>query len=81
MKIYKDGFYKGDVAKEIVNFMKENDYAMTLLFGNNAIAEEYGCEGIPYLVVIDKEGNIAFKHTGYAPGLDENLVIWSEALL
>ncbi len=63
------------------SFMEEHDYAMTLLYGNNELAEEYGVQGIPFLCVIDPEGKIRYKQTGYDEGLDEKLVFWTEDLV
>ena len=62
-------------------FMDEHNYAMTLLYGNNDLTQAYGIQGIPFLCVIDKEGNIRYKQTGYEDGLDEKLIFWTEDLL
>ena len=62
-------------------FMDKNNYKMTLLFGNDDLVSAYEIKGIPYLCVIDKEGNIRFKETGYSESLQEKLVWWTEDLL
>jgi thiol-disulfide isomerase/thioredoxin len=62
-------------------FMQENGYGMTLLYGTNDLSQKYGFDGIPYLCVIDKEGNIRFEEKGFAPELKENLAFWTEDLL
>ncbi|MFH1687441.1 MAG: redoxin domain-containing protein [bacterium] len=62
-------------------FMTDNSYGMTLLFGNNQTARDYGVTGIPYLCVIDQEGVIQYEHPGYSEELGEDLVWWTEDLL
>ncbi|RKX25354.1 MAG: hypothetical protein DRP45_06120, partial [Candidatus Zixiibacteriota bacterium] len=62
-------------------FMSDNDYAMTLLYGTDSLAAAYGIRGIPYLCVIDREGKLRFEEIGYAPGLAENLIWWTNDLL
>lgn len=37
------------------------------------LGRPYGVQGIPYLVLIDKEGVIQAIHTGYSPGQEERL--------
>ncbi|MFH1374637.1 MAG: redoxin family protein [bacterium] len=61
-------------------FMAENGYDMTLLYGTNDLATAYGINGIPYLCVIDKNGSIRYEESGYSDGLLENLIWWTEAL-
>ncbi len=62
-------------------YMKEHEYGMTLLYGNDELAKAYGISGIPFLCVIDKEGKIRYRHTGYSDGLGEKLFWWTEDLL
>jgi len=63
-----------------LRFLKNNEYAMKLLYGNNDLAKAYGVTGIPYLCVIDKNGKIRFEETGYSPNLLEKLVWWTSDL-
>ncbi|MEE9441744.1 MAG: TlpA disulfide reductase family protein [candidate division Zixibacteria bacterium] len=67
--------------KKQIKYMDENDYAMTLLYGNDELVKLYGISGIPTLVVIDKEGNIRYKETGYSEALSDYLIYWTEDLL
>ncbi|MBZ0263951.1 TlpA family protein disulfide reductase [bacterium] len=61
-------------------FMEENDYTMTLLFGNDELTKAYGVTGIPTLFVIDGNGNIRYKEVGFEEGLREKLTWWVEDL-
>ncbi len=67
--------------KKPAKFLKEHDYAMTLLYGNNDLTTEFGVRGIPFLCVIDQNGHIRYKETGYSDRLGENLVYWTNDLL
>ncbi len=62
-------------------YMEENDYDMTLLYGTDELAKEYGVKGIPHLCVIDREGKIRFEGGGVHAGLLENLIWWTNDLL
>jgi thiol-disulfide isomerase/thioredoxin len=57
-------------------YIQKNRYGMTLLYGNNELPKAYGFTGIPWICVIDQEGNIAFEHSGYSPELPELLDFW-----
>jgi thiol-disulfide isomerase/thioredoxin len=57
-------------------YMAENNYAMTLLFGDEGVAESYEIKGIPYICAIDAAGNIRFEEKGYEEGLSEKLSWW-----
>ena len=64
-----------------LKFMQDNGYGMTLLYGTKELAMAYGIEGIPFLCVIDKDGKIRYKETGYSEQLGENLIWWTQDLL
>ena len=60
--------------------MKDKGYGMTLLFGDDGIAEAYGVTGIPYTCVIDRTGVIRYEQVGYSSELKEKLKWWVEDL-
>ncbi len=62
------------------DYMLENDYAMTLLFGTDGVYRQYGGDGIPHIIVIDKQGKIAYEHLGFSEDLEFRLQAWTEAL-
>jgi len=66
--------------EQVIAFMEERDYAMELLFGNNQLPKDYGFTGIPYICVIDPEGNIRYELNGYNSELPELLDFWVEDL-
>lgn len=61
-------------------YFSENAFAMTLLFGEDSMAKDYGFDGIPYICVIDKRGQVAFQQAGYSPTLEASLTYWVQAL-
>lgn len=61
-------------------YFSDNSFAMTLLFGKDSMAKEYGFDGIPYICIIDKNGRVAYDQSGYSDTLEDNLSYWAEAL-
>jgi thiol-disulfide isomerase/thioredoxin len=54
---------KGFVAEQKLTYRQ-------LMDTDGRVANAYGVEGIPTLVVIDKKGNIALTHVGYTKDVD-----------
>lgn len=71
---------KSTPPSEIIGFMESGGYSMTLLLGNDELPKAYGFDGIPYICVIDKQGKIAYEHSGYSKDLPELLNFWVEDL-
>ncbi len=65
---------------QVLAYMREGNYSMKLLFGNNELPKAYGFTGIPYICVIDKQGNIAFELNGYSKDIPELMDFWVEDL-
>jgi thiol-disulfide isomerase/thioredoxin len=80
VKVYSINVWERDL-NEVPKYWGENDYAMTLLYGTQNLSTDYGFDGIPYLCVIDREGNIRYELKGYMDGLEEFLQFWTEDLL
>ncbi|MEZ5359285.1 MAG: TlpA disulfide reductase family protein [Candidatus Zixiibacteriota bacterium] len=82
VKVYSINVWERTPGKAMpLKFMQDNNYAMTLLYGDKDLTTAYGIQGIPFICVIDKDGNIAYKESGYSEKLGENLVWWTESLL
>ena len=45
-----------------------------LLDPNGDLKRAFGIQNIPYVLLVDGQGNIVFKHTGYAEGAEEELI-------
>lgn len=65
---------------EAMKMMLSGRYAMMPLVGNDDMSVQYGFSGIPYIVVIDRQGNLAYADSGYSPDLPETLDFWLEEL-
>jgi len=80
VRVFSVNTWENNPAKAST-FMKENGYAMELVYGNNDVAKSYGISGIPYICAVDKSGNIRFEAKGFSDTLQEELVWWTEYLL
>ena len=57
-----------ELATAIKPFMEKNGYSFTVLIGNeNPVSKQYEVEAIPTKFLIDRNGNIQFKHIGGGP--------------
>jgi thiol-disulfide isomerase/thioredoxin len=79
VEVYSINVWENDPEKARALFT-EHAYAMTLLFGDNELASQYGIKGIPYICAIDKKGNLAYDYPGYSPTLEETISFWVEEL-
>ncbi|NOZ08795.1 MAG: TlpA family protein disulfide reductase [FCB group bacterium] len=80
VRVYSVNIWERDLEKARTT-MEDNDYSMTLLFGNDELAENYQIGSIPYICVIDKKGDIRYEEIGYSQGLSETLEWWMNDLL
>ncbi len=61
-------------------FFEEQKYNMELAYGEKDSHEKFSFNGIPYICVLDKDGNIRYQENGYSPELGEKLDWWIENL-
>ena len=54
----------GDTFGEMKRFIAESGYRVTWALVNEDMARAYPCPGIPYDVIVDRDGNIAFIAEG-----------------
>ena len=59
-----------DGADAVAPFAEEHGIEYTVLFGDEALAQDFGARGFPTLFVLDAEGSILEAHVGVA-SLDE----------
>jgi thiol-disulfide isomerase/thioredoxin len=55
--------------------------ARVLLDTTGEVREAYGVRGIPRLLILDREGRIAYDHSGYRGGLERNLTLILKQML
>jgi len=55
-------------AKKLI---EESGYSFTVLFDTEGVhKKDYGVFAFPTSFILDKEGNIVFKHIGFYPGME-----------
>jgi peroxiredoxin len=62
-------------ASRVKPFIKKNGYSFPVLLDRDAtvISSYNPSKTLPYTVVVDREGNVFKKHSGYNPGDEEEL--------
>lgn len=74
VNVWERGENMEEVVEMVGDFWTQNKYTMpTLISMTDKITRDYGVNGIPVTVVIDKEGRIAKMHSGFSPKLFEEL--------
>lgn len=66
-------------SKKVQPYISENGYTFPVFYGS-ATAQLYNIISIPTTLVIDKQGVVQFKHTGYRPEIRDLLTWEIEAL-
>lgn len=64
------GLNVGEGADTVKSFLEKEGIEYTVLYADNAVSKKYKISGIPAFFIIDKNGNIAKKYSGYYPGMD-----------
>lgn len=49
-------------------------YETVLLDPNSELKRQLGIQTIPYVLIVDGQGKIVYKHNGYAEGAEEELI-------
>ncbi len=58
-----------DTLSKVKRFVEEYEIEYTVLMDNKGIDKLYRVHNIPTTVLLDKEGNVALTHRGFAPGM------------
>jgi peroxiredoxin len=60
----------------VESYIKSKGFTFTVLLDpdNNVVRVFNPSRQLPYTVIIDKKGNIAFSHTGYMPGYEKEII-------
>lgn len=80
VEVFSVNIFEEDPEKA-KDFFKKNNYQMRLIYGDDIVAKAYNIDSIPYICVIDQEGNIAYDQLGLDYNLEENLTFWIEDLM
>ena len=87
IKLKKDTFSKPEFQKFAegslviveLDFPRKKEQSAELKKQNQELAEKFGIEGFPTLVLLDPQGKEAARNVGYLPGGPEGFVKWVEA--
>jgi thiol-disulfide isomerase/thioredoxin len=73
----------GETADKARAFLQKAGYGLPIAFGTEKSPEDFGGDGLPFLVIMDKSGHIRLVHSGYdrAEPLQRELSNVIEALL
>lgn len=71
----------GEALSNVRAFVKENAVAYPVMVDSGKVNVAYGVNGIPAMFIIDKEGRIVKRHTGFIPDLAQILSKDVEELL
>jgi len=61
-----------DKEEKLSQFAQENSINYPVLVGNQTIAKQYNVQGIPTTFLYDKKNRIAYRHTGFAEGMEKD---------
>jgi len=62
-----------DDEASLRKFVAQTPISYPVLIGTAQTGRTYGVSAIPTSLVLDKQGNIAFRHTGFYPGMESTL--------
>jgi cytochrome c biogenesis protein CcmG/thiol:disulfide interchange protein DsbE len=62
-------------AGDPVKYMKDKGFTYSLLLQGDDLAQPYGIQGIPRLIIVGKDGTVVHDLTGYDPNADLGAVI------
>jgi thiol-disulfide isomerase/thioredoxin len=55
----------GETADKAKAFLEKAGYGLPIAFGTEKSPEDFGGDGLPFLVIMDKSGRIRLVHSGY----------------
>lgn len=62
-------------------FLKKNPATATILLSDGAVEQNYGVQGIPLTLVLDRKGQIRYRKNGFGPEGEHELRGAIDALL
>jgi peroxiredoxin len=71
------GVNQSEAAATVSKFLAAKGWKMEVVLDNDAerpVRELFGVTGIPTTFIIGKDGKVSMMHSGYSPGLKEELV-------
>ena len=75
MKIYAVSIDQGQNINKVKPLVDQNEWEYEVLLDpNSELLKALGGQMIPFVVVVDGNGNIVSKHSGYTDGAEDELI-------
>jgi thiol-disulfide isomerase/thioredoxin len=71
------GLNLGEKKSVVEKFVEKNEMNYSIVYCDDKTANDYAVRGIPLFVIVDKNGNIAQRYTGYVGGLEKE---WNKVI-
>lgn len=69
-----------DQAK-VKPYIRRKRYGFTVTFDEDRdLWRQFNLDALPTVILLDRDGKVAYSHTGYKPGDEAELVAWIESL-
>lgn len=62
-----------DDVENLRKFAEDYNIEYPILIGSTSLAYKYKVQGIPTTFLFDKKNRIAYRHVGFAPGMEKDL--------
>lgn len=62
-----------DDEEKLREFVSENGIEYPILVGDESVSQKYDIQGIPTTILYNKKNEIAFRHVGFALGMEKDL--------
>lgn len=63
-----------NVFRKLSRKLAKDSDMMFLHDADGSVGDQYGLRGLPYMIILDREGNVAHIHTGYTDSVVDTLV-------
>ncbi|MEM9083172.1 MAG: redoxin family protein, partial [Planctomycetota bacterium] len=69
------GMNQRENGQTVDDYVSDKGFTFTQVMDRDgSIGDKYGVEGIPSTAVVDPAGNLTYFHTGYSPGMKQDLI-------
>lgn len=66
---------KAQALNDVKTLAKDNSWKWDVLLDpDGKVARVFNVQSIPFTIIIDGKGNVVYRHTGYSPGAEAELI-------
>lgn len=66
---------KAQALNEVKTLAKDNSWKWDVILDpDGKVARVFNVQSIPFTIIIDGKGNVVYRHTGYSPGAETELI-------